>query len=148
MSDEKKPFTVTDRRHFTPEGAPREGEAVAAPPPPQSPPPQRAEHTDAAPDAARPRQPSPPGGAGEPEVDFASFVMSLATQASALLAGGDGAQLPSAEELRGVRTLISILEMLKDKTEGRRTPDEDQVLSQILYELRMAYLARGGRTGA
>ena len=42
--------------------------------------------------------------------------------------------------------MIGVLEMLKDKTEGRRTPQEDQLLDGLLYELRMAYVAGpGGR---
>ena len=50
--------------------------------------------------------------------------------------------------LEDVRGLISILEMLKDKTEGRRTPEEDRILEGILYELRLGYLARAGVGGA
>jgi hypothetical protein len=42
----------------------------------------------------------------------------------------------------GAREIIGILEMLKDKTEGRRTPDEDALLSELLFELRMAYVGR------
>jgi hypothetical protein len=38
--------------------------------------------------------------------------------------------------------------MLKGKTEGRRTPQEDQILEGLLYELRMGYLARAGVGGA
>ena len=38
--------------------------------------------------------------------------------------------------------MIGILEMLKDKTEGRRSAREEQVLDGLLYELRMAYVAR------
>jgi hypothetical protein len=50
--------------------------------------------------------------------------------------------------LEDARALISILEMLKDKTEGRRTPDEDRILDGVLYELRLGYLARAGVSGA
>ena len=32
--------------------------------------------------------------------------------------------------------------MLKDKTEGRRTADEDALLAGSCYELRMAYVER------
>jgi hypothetical protein len=38
--------------------------------------------------------------------------------------------------------------MLKDKTEGRRTESEDQVLAGVLYELRMGYVARTRVSGA
>jgi len=116
MSDEKRAFTVKDHRKFTPGGDVRESEAEApaeAPPPPTQ---------GAAP------EPPPPA-----EVDFASFVLSLAAQAGSLLAKPD---------LAGARQMISILEMLQAKTEGRRTVDEDRVLEALLYELRMAFLER------
>jgi hypothetical protein len=32
--------------------------------------------------------------------------------------------------------------MLKDKTEGRRTPEEGRVLDELLFQLRMAYVQR------
>ncbi|HET9316255.1 MAG TPA: DUF1844 domain-containing protein [Vicinamibacteria bacterium] len=131
MSDEKKPFTVNDRRHFTSEGEaraevatprPLEREPVAAPAP-----------EDSLPDA---------GAAGS--LDFIGLLVSLGAQASALLGLGEA---PDAEErarvdLAGARGIIGLLEMLDRKTEGRRTPEEDQVLARLLYELRMAYLAR------
>ena len=122
MSDEHKGFTVKDRRMFTPEGEPRADEAAAekaapAPSPPQ-PPPETA---------------SPPRA---DDVTFSSFLMSLAAQAGALLEAG------SAEELDGARQIVSILEMLKQKTEGRRNPDEDRVIEGLLYELRLAYVER------
>ncbi len=60
--------------------------------------------------------------------------------------GAEGA--PPREALQDARALISILEMLKDKTEGRRTPDEDRILEGVLYELRLGYLARAGVSGA
>ena len=45
-------------------------------------------------------------------------------------------------DLPGARGIIGLLEILERKTEGRRTPEEDQILAGLLYELRMAYLAR------
>jgi hypothetical protein len=32
--------------------------------------------------------------------------------------------------------------MLKDKTEGRRTADEDALFGELLFQLRMAYVER------
>jgi hypothetical protein len=129
MSDDKKGFTVKDRRLFTPEGERRgadEDEATASPPAvAEAPPPPRLD---------TPRSDAPPSlGA---EVDFASFLMSLAAQAGALL------EAEGAQELEGARQIISILEMLATKTEGRRTPEEDRILERLLYELRMAYVER------
>jgi hypothetical protein len=128
MSDEHKGFTVKDRRMFTSEGELRADEAAEdndAPRPPQ----------------AAPRMPSPSPEAESPrlrsdEVTLATFLMSLAAQAGALLEAG------SAAELEGARQIVGILEMLQDKTEGRRSPDEDKILEGLLYELRLAYVER------
>lgn len=135
MTDEKKPFTVTDRRLFTPDGERR----VSAESEPEPEPLPRSVNGPAA---------TPPATAGPtpPQtqaVDFTTFLLNLAAQASLLL--GQGADPP---DLEGVRGIIAILEMLHDKTEGRRTPEEEEVLEGILYELRMGFLKRAGVTGA
>jgi hypothetical protein len=130
MSD--KPFTVSDRRHFTAEGQPRED---GSPNEPEQP----------APNAAPPRAAAGP----PPKADFLSFLMSLATQAGMVL---EGRGLPegtaSDERLAAAQSIISILEMLQDKTEGRRTSEESEALEGLLYELRMAYVAAARVTGA
>jgi hypothetical protein len=79
-------------------------------------------------------------------VDFGRFVLSLGAQAGMLLAGPVEGLAP-AEALEEARSVIGVLEMLKDKTEGRRTPHEEQVLDGLLYELRMAYVARAREAG-
>jgi hypothetical protein len=140
MTDEKKPFTVTDRRLFTSDGERREtSESDAAE--------REAPAPAAAPakEAPRPAGRSPLEGRGPsvPGVDFASFLLGLAAQAGMLL-GREG----QPADLAGARELIAILEMLRDKTEGRRTAEEDEVLEGILYELRMAYLHKAGGAGA
>jgi len=79
MSQERKSFTVSDRRHFTSEGEPRREEEEAASPAPA------AETGEAAqagnrevPEAAEP-------GFEPPAADFMSFLLSLAAQAGAAL---------------------------------------------------------------
>jgi hypothetical protein len=145
MSQERKSFTVSDRRHFTSEGEPRHEEGESSPPPesatpeapePQPPPP--------AAETQPPDEPAFPHGAEVPDTaDFASFLVSLAAQAGAAL------QAEKAEEaLPAARYLISVLEMLEDKSRGRRTPEEDEILTTLLYELRMAYVGRTRAGGA
>jgi hypothetical protein len=134
MSEEKKGFTVKDRRLFTSEGELRSTDAAE---------PVVADLPLAAPVAPTPVVPAPvvpeaitgPRVSSPGEVDFASFVMSLAAQAGGLL-DGDG------PDLQGAREMISILEMLADKTEGRRSADETRVLQSLLFELRTAYVER------
>jgi uncharacterized protein DUF1844 len=165
MSEEKKPFTVSDRRHFTSEGEVRrseagdgapgtqtkEGEAggaaspgAAAAPAAEAPTGQREEASPDAPSAP------PEADADDDEhgtrfpADFIGLLVSLGAQASALLMGGPEAR-PDTES---ARALIELLGVLREKTEGHRTPPEDQLLDGLLYELRMAYvqaMKAGGR---
>ena len=123
MSQEPKSFTVNDRRHFTSEGEPRE----------------ESEDVKATPEPARPAPETAPKASAAPPAEFGPFILSLAAQAGYLLAAeGEDA----SGGLEDARHLIAIIEMLKDKTEGRRTEGEDQILAGVLYELRMGYVAR------
>jgi hypothetical protein len=137
MSEEKKSFTVADRRRFTADGDLRQEESVR-PPAAEAP----------APGPAAPplqREAEAPSSPVREAADFGGFLMSLGAQASLLLGlGPEGEAEPP--DLAGARSIISILEMLKDKTQGRRTPEEEGILDGVLYELRMAYIAktRGG----
>ena len=143
MSDEKKSFTVNDRRHFTAEGetrgddTSRDAQAPSAPAATAEPEPPGADP------AGRARGESGP----RPALDFAGLLLSLGAQASLLLgmAGEDDAAPP---DLEGARAIIALLETLREKTEGRRTEDEDRVLQAILYELRMAFVSRARAGGA
>ena len=147
MTEEKKPFTVSDRRHFTAEGEARQQvpDEPAAPVPPATPPP-----PEKKPDAGSPRTEQRasdsfaserPGGEREaPPMDFIGLLVSLATQAGYLMSPEPGSG--ASPDLPGARAVIGLLEILKDKTEGRRTEDEERVLDGLLYELRMAFVAR------
>jgi hypothetical protein len=130
MSEGKQGFTVKDRRQFSAEGdlkASGEAPQTVAPEPGSTDPEQASPHEVRA------------GG----EVDFASFLVSLAAQAGALMAPeGEG------RDLEGARQIIGILEMLNGKTEGRRTPEEDRLIEGLLYQLRMAYVAVSKGVGA
>jgi hypothetical protein len=142
MSDEKKPFTVTDRRHFTPEGQsrPEDAEPSPAAAPPEARPPVADPAEEAIPgldesdDAYDDEDMAPPIPA-----DFPGLIVSLAAQATLLLGMAPGAPRP---DLDGARGVISLLEMLQEKTKGNRTPDEDRLLEDVLYQLRMAFVMR------
>jgi Domain of unknown function (DUF1844) len=130
MSQSEKSFTVSDRRHFTPEGRPRddasklEGEEQAA----------EAKARAAAPGT---------GQESEGPADFSHFLLGLAAQAGQLIAGQELPEGTTPEQaLSGARSIIAILEMLKDKTEGRRTAEEDALVAELLFGLRMAYVER------
>lgn len=130
-SDERS-FSVSDRRHFTPEGRPREEQAEAPAPGSAAPAGQGP--------AERP-QPRRPVG----PVDFSAFLLSLGAQAGLLLSGGGEAGAEGRDEeaaLDGARQIIDILDMLRDKTQGRRTEQETRVLEDLLFQLRMAWVER------
>jgi hypothetical protein len=130
MSQERKSFTVSDRRHFTSDGEPRDEERAAESP-----------DLSTAPGAPDERVPADDG---EP-ADLSSFVLSLAAQAGHLLSSQERETKGGLAE---ARYIISILEMLEDKTRGRRTDNEDKILHSVLYELRMGYVARARAGGA
>jgi len=100
--------------------------------------------------ASEARPVAPRAAAGPPpKAEFLSFVMSLATQAGVFLEGQGLPEGATGEEgLAAAQSIISILEMLQDKTEGRRTAEESEVLEGLLYELRMAYVAKARVSGA
>ena len=132
--DQAEPnLKVTDRRHFTADG---ELKADVAEPAPSTP----VERASDSPSSANAAAPSPGDEASSP-VSFSSFVISLATQAADYLGG-------EQKDLGAARQMISALEMLKDKTEGRRTEDESRILDAILFDLRLAFVgsAKGSRT--
>ena len=74
------------------------------------------------------------------EIDFISFVMSLAT--SALMHLGEheeGTAAPPVDLPLGKQT-IDVIGMLRDKTRGNLNPDEERVVESVLYDLRMRFL--------
>ncbi len=133
MSEKEKPFTVNDRRHFTPEGRAREEplEAPAASPP----------DAFAEPSGRQRSRPARPAG----PVEFGQFLLSLGAQAGMLLSPQEGDE-SGAESLEGAQQIIAILEMLQDKTEGRRSDEEGRILDNLLFQLRLAYVERAKRS--
>ena len=61
----------------------------------------------------------------------------------------EGAPPPAAgpEVLEGLQSVIGILEMLEEKTRSRLAEDDARMLSRILYQMRMDYIARVGPPG-
>jgi hypothetical protein len=146
---EDKPIRVVDRRMFTPEGELRPGfepeEAVAeaprvaAAPPPE--PPAPAEEPAGTPDSVGAPEPEIPG---EPRSEFARIVSSLATTAySALGLLADPAAGGRHRDLAVARQMIDWLAVLEQKTRGNLSFEESDLLSRVLYELRLAYVEVG-----
>ena len=76
-----------------------------------------------------------------PGIDFATFVMSLAS--SVLVHLGELEHPDTRERTANLplaKQTIDILGMLREKSRGNLTQEEAQVLDNLLYDLRMKYV--------
>lgn len=76
-----------------------------------------------------------------PEVDFSTFVVSLATQAMMLM--GEVPEELKQEEanLPAAKQTIDIIAMMEEKTSGNLNEQEKKLISDVLMSLRMAYVS-------
>lgn len=82
-------------------------------------------------------------GPPESEVNFSSFVMSLATQAMVQL--GQMAPPPGMEipvDVESGKGTIDILAMIQQKTRGNLSKEETKFLEDVLHTLRISYVKR------
>ncbi len=80
-----------------------------------------------------------------PEINFATFIFSL--NSSVLVHLGlinDPATGKKVKNLAIAKQTIDILGMLEEKTQGNLTEDEESMLKNILYDLRMIYVKEKG----
>ena len=78
-----------------------------------------------------------------PEVTFSTYVLSLAS--SALVHLGEVPNPETGSTTRNealARNAIDVLTMLDDKTRNGLTPEESKLMRDVLYELRMKFVAR------
>jgi hypothetical protein len=127
-AEEERGFVIRDRR-----GRGDDTGSSAGPDPAASSP-SRSGQPGASPGSADAPEPSAP-------VTFASFVFSLGTSALMLMGeqldpqqGRMPVSLPQAKEI------IDILSMLEARTQGNLTDEEQAVLKDMLYALRMKYV--------
>lgn len=76
-------------------------------------------------------------------VNFASFILSLAT--SALIHLGEEANPATGQtsvQLSQARQAIDLIALLEGKTKGNLTKEEEGLISQILFTLRMKFVER------
>jgi hypothetical protein len=130
-------FKVQDRRRFTETGEARSEQEEPAKEKVDEPPPPPAE-------AARFEEPLAAEAPREAlEINFATFVISLCTQALAHLG-----EMPNPVdgtthvELDAARQIIDIIAMLREKTRGNLDEAESALLEDALYDLRMRYVER------
>jgi hypothetical protein len=92
------------------------------------------------------RRPRGPGGQRElPPAGIPSLAQSLVTQTLYYL--GDSAARTGDEtsNMDMAKHLIDTMGVLEEKTQGRLTPEEQQVLDTALYEARMRFIAVAGQ---
>lgn len=78
-----------------------------------------------------------------PEPDFNFFLTTMALQASiALGVIPNPATNAKDEDLTQARFLIDTIGMLKEKTKGNLTEEENGLLETVLYELRVQYIEK------
>jgi hypothetical protein len=137
MEDEKG-FVIKDRRRFDDSGEARpETPREQAPAKPQESKPEA--------QAAEPRQDEKAQGTSTeqsfPELNFSTFVFSLGTSAMYHFGDFPDPVTKKAERnLEAAKQTIDILAILKDKTKGNLSEDEERLLESLLYELRMRYV--------
>jgi hypothetical protein len=121
--DGDKTFKVVDRRSHEADGTekPEEEDAGTAGPPGEQP------------DAPR----------DEPlfQFDFITFLLSLHHSAACHLGATPEPETRTCKEnLPLAKQTIDILGMLQEKTQGNLSGEEERILSEILYDLRVAYV--------
>jgi hypothetical protein len=78
-----------------------------------------------------------------PKLDFTTFILSVSSAAFmglGIRSPEDGGGPQSDTDLELARQNIDLLELLWVKTEGNRTPEEDRLLQQLLFETRMKFV--------
>ena len=117
MAEEEQGFVIRDRRA-------KGGAEVAASP---------SKPSISATSSAEPAQ--------APPVTFSSFVISLGSSSLMLMGEQlDPNQASIPVNLPQAKEIIDLLSVLEDKTKGNLTSDEQTVLRDMLYALRMKYV--------
>ena len=169
MAEKKTEFVVTDKRKFTAEGELRPEAASEQPPAPQPPAasPATSAKTETAPPAASERAIPPPPTPAEQraqddayrdsgkkferaafrgrapqdyEMNFERLVASLYMTAMMQLGLVQEEGQQPAADLLGAKQTIDTIGLLQEKTKGNLTDQEQHLLQNCLYELRMGFV--------
>jgi hypothetical protein len=130
---EEQGFRVTDKRSFLDED--EKGTAESSPNAEDK----STDEQASAKEEKFPEQEAPPG----PPIDFPSYILSYYTQGLVLLGEVPNPYTNKKEEdIEAVRHTIEILSMLEQKTKGNLSNEEQKLLENVLYELRMKFMAK------
>lgn len=139
--DIKQSFVVKDKRRFDSEGNSRDNEVEQGAVTRSAHSGQAAGTKSADTGARTAQQAASSREARAPEINFSSFVMSLATQA--LMQLGD---MPAPEGMDipvdrvAAKQTIDILAMLQEKSVGNLDDNEKRLIEEVLHNLRMSYV--------
>ena len=158
MSEQERSprIVVKDRRTFAPDGS-RRADAEPRNETPASTPSLGAEpDTSTGAPSGSTGSAADPGPAPEEDPRFKQLISLLFSQAAMLLeqapeAGGKSGSATDpqrAEALQGLQTVIGLLEVLEEKTRGRLASGDARLVSQALYQLRIAYMEGANAPGA
>lgn len=83
-----------------------------------------------------------------PKIDLTTFFLSISSAAYMGLgivptANGEPPQI----DLELARQNIDLLELMYEKTKGNRTPEEDRLIEQLLFEIRLKFLEKQREVG-
>jgi len=80
-----------------------------------------------------------------PEINFINFIFSLST--SALIQLGEIQDPLSQQQVKDLplaKQTIDLIGVLREKTKGNLTPDEEKLIETVLYDLRIKYVKAAG----
>ncbi len=139
---EKKDFIIKDKRIFAKEDKEKKEEDDKAEP-------SKEEAKDQVPEEEAVKEEAEKEAAEKdyplPIINFSTFIFSL--NSSALMQLGIIDDPTSGEKIKNLplaKQTIDILGMLEEKTRGNLTEDEENMLKNILYDLRMVYVKMKG----
>jgi len=129
MSEEERGFVIKDRRSFDEEGELKEQDQKK----------EAVEHVKDQPKKEAPKEKAEPPPL--PEVNFPSLILSLSS--SALFHFGEIPDPQTGEKKKDfllARHAIDTIAMLRDKTKGNLTEEEQKLIENILTDLRWRYV--------
>jgi len=83
----------------------------------------------------------PYGREGYPEIDFSTLIMSFASAAMISIGNvPDPVTGQISKNLHLAQQNIAIISLLREKTKGNLSQEEESLIDNILYELRLSYI--------
>ncbi len=124
--DEEKEFTIRDRRTGSSDAEAKPSKQSTGP---------------SAQKNSEPADRNAQEGSAAAELDFSTFVISLATSAQVGLGAVPHPETNQAvQNFPAAKQMIDILAMLKEKTKGNLTDSESTLMDQVLFNLRIHYV--------